>query len=82
MSAPAPTIADLLAAMSPEKRERCEFLIFELIRTLAPTEWTDEQIKDAFRPRAGHCVGYLYPAGQSPVSLGDRYPYMGEMTLS
>lgn len=33
-------------------------------KVICPTSWTDEQIKDAFRPRARRWVGHLAPRGQ------------------
>lgn len=37
-----------------------------IYRVLAPAEWGDEQIKDAFRTAAHRWVGYLFPRERAP----------------
>lgn len=38
-----------------------------IYRVIAPAEWTDEQIKDAFQAEACRWVGYLFPREQTPT---------------
>lgn len=49
-------------------------------RVIAPSGWTDEQVKDGFRTAAKRFVGYLFPAGQTPAT-GGEYPFGGEVRL-
>lgn len=37
-----------------------------IYRVLAPVEWGDEQLKEAFRHAARRWVGYLFPLGKTP----------------
>ena len=49
-------------------------------RVIAPVGWSDEQIKDTFRPLRKGPIGCLYPVGDAPVG-GDEQVFAGTVTL-
>lgn len=50
-------------------------------KVVCPNEWTDEQVKDAFRPVAKQWVGYLCPRGSHGCAGGKGFPLVETLRL-